>query len=550
MALHGPFTRSAGEGRGAKPQRRLRLIVVPDQDRRPRHGRAIIVPSDFVPSRVDRVGVQLSGATSAAPLSMAGAQLNRGELRCVKTRGDQSVVTRNVHAGCDVAEVIVAGLPFEGELTPMLGVARGLIARGHGVTVLTGSRFSEKVVGLGARFAALAGLADFDDRRLWETFPQAKTVRPGAEQLNFLFGIAAATTSDQYRGIQQLLAESPLAVLITNSVSLGHWPVALGAPGRQPRRWIAVGANPLTLPSVDTTPFGPAAVALGGDARAANLAGWRDFDAMLEPSRQQMQAAVDALGATAPVPGFAAGLATIPDYFASLTIPGLEFPRSDIPDSVRMVGILSADPPPENWNPPSWWPDLEAGRSVVTVTQGTLANTDLTELITPTLEALADQDVLVVATLGREIHPFLGPIPSNARIERFIPYSMLLPRTSVYVTNGGFGGTQQALAAGVPVVVAGDTDDKPLVAARVAYRNVGLDLGTARPQPKHIQQAVEHVLGNTTIHSNVRRIAEQYARHDAIEAIEALAIENLPCSGGLRQRCRGGSSRPRWGRMS
>ena len=35
------------------------------------------------------------------------------------------------------------------------------------------------------------------------------------------------------------------------------------------------------------------------------------------------------------------------------------------------------------------------------------------------------------------------------------------------LTNGGYGGVQYALAHGVPLVVAGDTEDKPEVAARV-----------------------------------------------------------------------------------
>ena len=421
-----------------------------------------------------------------------------------------------------MAEVVVAGLPFEGELAPMLGIARGLTASGHMVTVLTGRRFAGNVEALGARFVAVGGLADFDDRRLAESFPEAATVRPGAEQLNFLFGLAARTTPDQYRGIQALLTESPSAVLITNSVSFGQWPVALGAPGRRPQCWIAIGANPLTLPSVDTTPFGPASVAPGADARAANLAGWYEFDAMLEPSRRQMQTVVDSLGATDPVPGFSGAIATLPDYFAALTVPGLEFPRSDVPGSVRMVGILPAEPVTRTWKAPAWWRELDAGRPVVTVTQGTLANTDLTQLVAPTLEALADQDVLVVATLGREADEYRGAVPPNTRIERFIPYSALLPHTSVFVTNGGFGGTQQALAAGVPVVVAGDTDDKPLVAARVAYRGVGHDLGTARPHPERLREAILDLLANTTVQVNVRRLAQQYARHDAMAAIEEL----------------------------
>jgi hypothetical protein len=41
------------------------------------------------------------------------------------------------------------------------------------------------------------------------------------------------------------------------------------------------------------------------------------------------------------------------------------------------------------------------------------------------------------------------------------------------VTNGGYGGVQQALANGVPLVVAGDSEDKPEVAARVRWSGTG-----------------------------------------------------------------------------
>lgn len=52
------------------------------------------------------------------------------------------------------------------------------------------------------------------------------------------------------------------------------------------------------------------------------------------------------------------------------------------------------------------------------------------------------------------------------------------------LTPGVFGGTQQALAAGVPVIVAGVTEDKPAVAARIAHHGLGIDLHTATPSPE------------------------------------------------------------------
>jgi UDP:flavonoid glycosyltransferase YjiC (YdhE family) len=94
----------------------------------------------------------------------------------------------------------------------------------------------------------------------------------------------------------------------------------------------------------------------------------------------------------------------------------------------------------------------------------------------------------------------------------------------VLITNGGLGGTQQAIAAGVPVIVAGLTEDKPAVAARVAYHGLGIDLHTGTPSPEAVAAATETVPKDTTIRANVNRLARVYAAHDALSQIERLTL--------------------------
>ena len=159
------------------------------------------------------------------------------------------------------------------------------------------------------------------------------------------------------------------------------------------------------------------------------------------------------------------------------------------------------------------------------MTQGTLANRDLSELVGPALTGLEQAGVLVVATLGREVAALPVQVPTNARVESFIPFGALLPKADLFITNGGFGATQQALTAGVPVIIAGATEDKPLVAARVAQHGLGVDLRTSTPTPAQIADAVAAVLGNAKIKSNVEQIAEVYADYDAVTAIERIAVE-------------------------
>jgi UDP:flavonoid glycosyltransferase YjiC (YdhE family) len=117
---------------------------------------------------------------------------------------------------------------------------------------------------------------------------------------------------------------------------------------------------------------------------------------------------------------------------------------------------------------PDWWSDLDGTRPVVHVTQGTIANFDYRQAIAPTLEALVDENVLVVVSTGGRPLNTLPPLPENARAATFLPYDELLPRTAVYVTNGGYGGVQYALRYGVPIVATRGKEDKPEVGARVA----------------------------------------------------------------------------------
>ncbi|WP_327008307.1 hypothetical protein OHA72_14250 [Dactylosporangium sp. NBC_01737] len=127
------------------------------------------------------------------------------------------------------------------------------------------------------------------------------------------------------------------------------------------------------------------------------------------------------------------------------------------------------------------------------VTQGTL-DVDPADLLRPALEGLADAPVLVVATTGGAPADVLGPLPGNARAAAFLPHDELLPLVDVVVSNAGWGGTLAALTAGVPMVVAGATLDKPEVARRVAWSGAGIDLRTGTPRPAQVRAAVTRVL--------------------------------------------------------
>ena len=87
------------------------------------------------------------------------------------------------------------------------------------------------------------------------------------------------------------------------------------------------------------------------------------------------------------------------------------------------------------------------------------------------------------------------------------------------VTNGGYGGVQFAIAHGVPLVVAGEREDKPEIAARVAWSGIGQNLKTGRPTSIRLAAAVTELLGQSAYREAARNLAAQATGYDAVAAI-------------------------------
>jgi UDP:flavonoid glycosyltransferase YjiC (YdhE family) len=197
------------------------------------------------------------------------------------------------------------------------------------------------------------------------------------------------------------------------------------------------------------------------------------------------------------------------DALVQFTVASFEYPLSDAPSALYFAGPLSASGSQAPL--PDWWSDLDGSRPVIHVTQGTVANIDYEQAIAPTLRALADDDVLVVVATGGRPTETLPPMPANARAAAFLPYDELLPRTSVFVTNGGYGGVQYALRYGVPIVATGGKEDKPEVGARVAWSGVGRRIRREHPSPRALRRAIFAVLNEKSYSEASRRIAADMA---------------------------------------
>ena len=394
--------------------------------------------------------------------------------------------------------------PARGHLYPLVPILDELAGRGHGIAVRT---LASEVALMSERGFAAAPIApaiesiEHDDYRA--RTPPARLTRGMAT-----FGQRSGHEVADLRAA--IDAERPDAILV-DCMAWGATAAAESWGGP----WAHWFPFPLAMTSRDVPPFGP------GLKPAAGTAG-RARDRLLRPilTGTLQRACFPALNATRQAVGVRP-FATTDEMFGVaplllyMTAEPFEYPRSDWPPSVRMVGPCCWEPPAD---PPAWADELT--KPLVLVTTSSEFQDD-GRLVRIALDALADEDVDVVATMPSA--QLSGGVPPNARVERFVPHAPLLARAVCAVTHGGAGATQKALASGVPVCVVPFGRDQLEVARRVEVADAGTRLPARRLNPERLRRQVRLAM---TKQDGARRVAAGYARtggaSTAADAVESL----------------------------
>jgi MGT family glycosyltransferase len=421
---------------------------------------------------------------------------------------------------------VLCTTPAQGHTAPLLALARRLVADGHEVVFFTTEHYRAKVEDTGARLVPFDPSYDAHDLMVVNPEREASSKRGIRGVKDDLRRIFIGPVPGQYGGLRAILNEFPADAIVVDSMFLAALPLALGP--RADRPVIAcVGVMPYVASSRDTAVFGvamqPGTSAL---SRARNaVLHWATEHGALRDIQSLAQRVMAESGAPK-FPGYFIDLPPkVVDAYFQACAPSFEYPRSDLAPSVRYVGPILPTPATSGERP-DWWAELAQGHPVVHVTQGTLDNADLGRLLVPAMQALAHDDVLVVATTGGpDPEPLRRGLPDNVRLERFVPHDQLLPLVDVMVTNGGYGGVQAALAHGVPLVIAGDSEDKPEVAARVRWSGTGIDLRTGKPSSTAIARAVRRVLADPSYRMKARAMQAEIAATSPLDTITSALIE-------------------------
>ncbi|KAK4124678.1 glycosyltransferase family 1 protein [Parathielavia appendiculata] len=436
--------------------------------------------------------------------------------------------------------IVATAFPVPGHTAPLLQICEHLVKRGFNtIYFITGADFKSPIEKLGAEF--------IENPWPWkELLAKAPTQADPMWDMKHIFGDSIPVAHRLLKEtLERVRREHPHreVLILHESVSNGLAPFVYGAP--LPKGYTSLPKVITFHSSIYATmnekvpPFGPG---LPYDPTPENIALWGSINDQMKPLLLNVMEHYDnhfkAVGATRAITGslFELFLNT-GDVALMATSASLEYPLPVPNPKLRFIGGLPLKPLSLSFVFPAWWStitsnaalpaDLPDKKKLVFVTQGTI-HRDYTELIVPTIHALADRtDLIVVATLGQQGAKLDSSVtvPANTIVVDYFPYDPLLAHADVFVSNAGYGGFMQGIMNGVPMVLAGTVADKAEVSARAEYAGVAVNLRAQKPSEQTIRAAVEKVLGEPKFKTRALELKEENEALDSLGSVERIIEE-------------------------
>ncbi|MYM37225.1 glycosyl transferase family 1 [Duganella sp. FT94W] len=183
------------------------------------------------------------------------------------------------------------------------------------------------------------------------------------------------------------------------------------------------------------------------------------------------------------------------------------FPAYDLPSTHAYLGPVMWSPPTAL---PSWWDALPRARDIVYVTLGSSGQGALLPRV---LRALAPLPLTVIAATAGTIEP--GLLPDNAHVAQYLPGELAAERARLVICNGGSPTSQQALAAGVPVLGIAGNLDQYLNMDGVLRTGAGALLRSDRLAEDTLRSTALQLLSQPAPREAARKVAQQFQRYDA-----------------------------------
>ncbi|WP_435798502.1 glycosyltransferase [Streptomyces decoyicus] len=172
------------------------------------------------------------------------------------------------------------------------------------------------------------------------------------------------------------------------------------------------------------------------------------------------------------------------------------------------------------------WHRLDPGRARVLVSLGTLnreAGARFYPAVLRAADALADRAQLILAAPV----DLAGTVPDHMLHQEYVPQLALLPHLDAVLCHGGHNTVCEALAHGLPLVVAPVRDDQPIVARQVTEAGAGVRVRFGRARADELHRALAAVLDDPAHRRAARRVQASFAAAGGARTA-ADRLEKLP----------------------
>jgi MGT family glycosyltransferase len=179
-------------------------------------------------------------------------------------------------------------------------------------------------------------------------------------------------------------------------------------------------------------------------------------------------------------------------------------PSDRFPSQVRFVGPSIS----HRWDtvPFPWEALRECPRVLVSL--GTVNVLFGGRFFATIVEALGDQPFQVILVAPPER---VGSVPANVLVRPLVPQLALLPHVSAVVCHGGHNTVCEALANGLPLIVAPIKDDQMIVAQQVVEAGAGVRVRFGRVGARDLRDAVFQVMSEPRFREAAGRVQQSFA---------------------------------------
>lgn len=361
-------------------------------------------------------------------------------------------------------DFLISALGSAGDVHPFIAIAQVLRHRGHDVRLLAPPHFEARVRAAGIAFVPFGAPGDYESllerAELWEPRRGARFV---IDALLDRLPEAYATTVD--------CIDDPSVVLVGSTLS---WGLRLAQETRR-LRGATVHLSPTCLPSA----FDPPAIAGLGDLSWMPPWLFRGLFGAIERAMLDRWIAprLNAFRASLGLPPVRRAWSRwmhAPDLVVGAWPAWFAAPQADWPANADASGFPLFDE--AGALPPALEDFLASGPPPIGITPGSAMAHGARFIAGATTGAASRGLRAVVVTPYRDQLP--SPLPTGVLAVDYAPFSALLPRLAGLVHHGGIGTAAQALAGGLPQVVAPFAHDQFDNAARLVRLGVAR---TVRP---------------------------------------------------------------------